>query len=249
MGNIVSFVNDLLNGQNYREYRDRIGQVSIDSLNRLFINLRDKRQSYRENKELGDTQQSSLDERLFISISRNILEKIESLILTFSNNLNESVQVKDNETQNTIVNNNDKQTAVKNKNDLIFISYAREDFDYANRLYIDLKNGELNPWLDKEELLPGQNWDKEIKKAVKKCRFFLPMFSSRSVEKRGYVQREFRLGIDTLEEIPEDQIFIIPIRIDDCQIPFEKLSKIQYQDLFPDWNRGLQRIIKSIGKK
>ena len=132
------------------------------------------------------------------------------------------------------------------KKDIIFISYSREDFEYANRLYNELKNIGLNPWLDKEDLLPGQNWDKEIKKAIKKCRFFLPLFSSQSVEKRGYVQREFRIGIDTLEEIPEDQIFIIPMRIDECQIPFEKLAKIQYLDLFPDWNNSIQKIIKVI---
>jgi hypothetical protein len=88
--------------------------------------------------------------------------------------------------------------------------------------------------------------DREIKKAVKKCRFFLPMFSSQSLAKRGDIQREFRLGIETLEEIPEDQIFIIPIRIDDCQIPFDKLSKIHYQDMFPDWDKGLQKIIQVI---
>lgn len=32
----------------------------------------------------------------------------------------------------------------------IFISYAREDVEAARRLYRDLKNAELNPWLDEE---------------------------------------------------------------------------------------------------
>ena len=131
-------------------------------------------------------------------------------------------------------------------NSSVFISYAREDSEYANRLYNDLKNAGLNPWLDKEELLPGQNWDKEIKKAVKNSKFFLPIFSSTSVAKRGYIQREFRLAIDAADEIPEGQIFIIPIRIDECKIPFDKLSKIQYQDMFPEWNKGLQRIIRAL---
>jgi plastocyanin len=94
--------------------------------------------------------------------------------------------------------------------------------------------------------LPGQNWNKEIKKAVKNSQFFLPLFSSTSTIKRGYVQREIKLGIDTAKEIPEGQIFIIPIRMDDCKIPFEELLSIQYQDMFPNWNKGVGRIIKTI---
>ncbi len=143
-------------------------------------------------------------------------------------------------------NKNEKPADTTNKNDLIFISYAREDSQYANRLYNDLKNAGLNPWLDKEELSPGQNGDKEIKKAIKNSKFFLPLFSSTSVAKRGYIQKEFRLAIDTADEIPEGQIFIIPIRIDECQVPFDKLSNIQYQDMFPQWNKGLQRIIRAL---
>jgi hypothetical protein len=246
---LFSFVNELLNGQRYRAQREKIGQVNIDSLNNLLINLRDKKQSYDESKDIGNTQQARIDERLFVSISRNILEKLESLNVFFKDNENGSIKIINsinNEKINAQINKKEIQTDANQKNDLIFISYAREDFDYAIRLYNDLKNAGLKPWFDKEELLPGQNWDREIKRAVRNCRFFLPMFSSRSVEKRGYIQREFRLGIETLEEIPEDQIFIIPIRIDECQIPFDKLSKIQYQDMFPDWDRGFQKIIKVI---
>ncbi len=66
----------------------------------------------------------------------------------------------------------------------------------------------MDPWFDKENILPGQNWEIEIRKAIKNSKFFLPLFSSRSVEKRSYIQREYRLGIDTFDEIPEYQIFI-----------------------------------------
>jgi hypothetical protein len=246
---LFPFVNELLNGQNYGTQRKHIGELNINSLSNLLINLRDKKQSYNENKDLGNAPQARIDEILFISISRDILEKLESLNMSFQDNKNNSIQIinsRNNEQSNAQIDKKEIQTDTNQKNDLIFISYAKEDYEYAIRLYDGFKNSGLNPWLDKEDLLPGQKWDTEIKKTVKKCKFFLPMFSSRSVEKRGYIQREFRLGIDTLEEMPEDRVFIIPIRIDDCQIPFDKLSKIQYQDMFPDWNRGFQRIIKVI---
>jgi len=76
--------------------------------------------------------------------------------------------------------------------DRIFISYAREDSEAAFRLYEDLKRAGLRPWLDKEDLLPGQTWDLEIRRAVKKSKYFIALFSSTSVQKRGYVHKEYR---------------------------------------------------------
>jgi TIR domain len=128
----------------------------------------------------------------------------------------------------------------------VFISYAREDSDAAKRLYEDLKNAGLTPWLDKESLIAGQNWKIAINKAIKKSRYFIPIFSSISVEKRGYVQKEFRYALNVFDEFPESQIFVIPVRLDDCEIPYEKLKDIEYVDLFPDWNKGLQRIVQAM---
>ena len=54
------------------------------------------------------------------------------------------------------------------------------------------------------------------------------------------------MGIETAEEVPDGQLFIIPLRLDDCPVLSEKLSKYQYQDMFPDWTFAVERIIKSI---
>jgi hypothetical protein len=58
----------------------------------------------------------------------------------------------------------------------------------------------------------------------------LIFFSKHSVAKQGYIQREFRLALDTLEEMPSDAIHTIPIRLDGCQIP-EQLRPLQWSDL------------------
>ena len=130
----------------------------------------------------------------------------------------------------------------------IFISYASEDGEKANKLYKGLKNSDLpiEPWLDKENILPGQDYDIEIKKNIKESDFFIPLFSSTSVEKRGYIQREFKDAIDTLRDIAPGDIFVIPIRLDECEIKYEELRELQRQDLFPEWDEGLARILKSI---
>jgi len=61
----------------------------------------------------------------------------------------------------------------KRQGKLVFISYAKEDSDAARRIYNDLRVAGLNPWLDKESLLPGQNWEIEIRKAIKSSRYFI----------------------------------------------------------------------------
>ena len=128
----------------------------------------------------------------------------------------------------------------------IFISYARQDSDAARKLYNDLTSKtDLKPWLDKEDLLPGQSWDLEIRKAIKNSRYFIALFSSTSVSKRGYVQKEFRKAIDTFDEFPEGEIFAIPVRLDDCEIPYESFRKIERVDLFPDWNEGVERLLRT----
>lgn len=128
----------------------------------------------------------------------------------------------------------------------IFISYAREDVAVAKKLYGDLKRAGADPWLDSENLLPGQDWELEIRKAVRECSYFLAIISVHSVEKQGYVQKEIRLALDVLDELPPGKVFVIPARLDDSKPAHEKLSKIHWVDLFPSYDDGLSKIKRSI---
>ena len=103
----------------------------------------------------------------------------------------------------------------------------------------------MDPWLDKECLIPGQNWKISIKNAIKNSRYFIPLFSSISVAKRGYVHKEFKYALDVFDEFPESEIFVIPARLDNCEIPYDKLKDIEYVDLFPRWEDGIRRIIQA----
>jgi len=125
----------------------------------------------------------------------------------------------------------------------IFLSYAHEDYNYAKRLY-DFFNAipAVDVWFDKECILPGQKWELEIRKAIRASRFFLLLLSKRSTEKKGFYQREIREALKVLEEFPDNEIFLVPVRLDDCEPHFEQLRALQYIDLLPDWNNGIHRI-------
>ena len=113
------------------------------------------------------------------------------------------------------------------------------------KLYSDLKDVGLEPWLDKESLLPGQNWKISIKNAIESSRYFIPLFSSNSVEGRGYVLRELRAALDILQEFPSNDIFIIPTRLDNCKVYDDRINELHIADLFPDWKVGIKKILQS----
>jgi len=128
----------------------------------------------------------------------------------------------------------------------VFLSYAKEDQEIAKKLYDDLHKVGINAWLDSENLVAGENWAVTITEAIKESSFFLPLLSSKTITKRGFVQKELRIALDILDEIPSEDIFIIPIRLDNCDIPYEKLSSIQWVDLFPSYETGFSKILKAL---
>lgn len=129
----------------------------------------------------------------------------------------------------------------------IFISYAKEDYEKALRLYNELcKQEGVNPWIDKKSILPGEKWKVAISNAIRQSRFFIALLSSNSVDKVGYGQKELKEGLEILDKYPESKIFIIPIRLDNCEVSDSRLKEIQYVDFFPNWSEGLAKLLETI---
>ncbi len=113
----------------------------------------------------------------------------------------------------------------------VFLSYAKEDNTKVSRIYNRLKKDNLKPWIDDHSLQPGSDWDRVIRKTIRNCHFFAVFISSNSINKRGYIQKEISEALDVVEELPEGRVFIIPIRLEDCEIP-DRLRKWQWVDIF-----------------
>jgi TIR domain-containing protein len=128
----------------------------------------------------------------------------------------------------------------------VFVAYVAEDLEPARRLCDSLRAGGYSPWLDKEQLLPGQNWPRAIERAIEASDVFVACFSSRSLLKRGQFQTELRYALDCARQLPLDEVFLIPVRLERCRIPEGILNHVQYADLFPDWERGIRRLLRTI---
>ncbi|MCO6450002.1 MAG: toll/interleukin-1 receptor domain-containing protein [Caldilineales bacterium] len=130
----------------------------------------------------------------------------------------------------------------------LFLCHASQDKPIVRELHERLlAEGWIDSWLDDEKLLPGQDWAMEIEKAVELADAVIVCFSNQSVTKEGFIQRELRYVLDIALEKPEERIFIIPLRLDDCQPP-RRLRNWQYADFFPQNNReqGYQKLLSSI---
>jgi len=64
--------------------------------------------------------------------------------------------------------------------------------------------------------------------------------------RKAYVQKELRMALDILDEIPRTGIFILPVRLDECQPDHERLRRIHWGELFPCYETGLSQILRTI---
>ena len=46
--------------------------------------------------------------------------------------------------------------------------------------------------------------------------------------------------------MPLEDNFVIPVRLEECNVPRRIRSEIQYVDLFPEWKTGADKIVKAI---
>lgn len=128
----------------------------------------------------------------------------------------------------------------------VFIAYAREDLPVVRRLCEALRGRGCLPWIDKDQLLPGQNWPRAIERAISTSDAFVACLSPRSLGKRGQFQSELRYALDCARHLPFDQVFVIPARLEPCTVPSQIADATQYVDLYPDWERGVRRIERAV---
>jgi hypothetical protein len=131
----------------------------------------------------------------------------------------------------------------------VFIAYCKEDEELATRLCEDLNRAGFSPWMDVRKLLAGQNWPRAIEAAIEVSDFFVACFSGKSVRKKGGFQSEIRYALDCARQVPLDEIYIVPVRLDECPVPRTIQHELQYIDLFPDWDSGMERLLTMLRRE
>lgn len=130
----------------------------------------------------------------------------------------------------------------------VFLCHSSDDKPTVRELYHRLDSeGWIDAWLDEKKLYPGQDWNYEIEQAVEEADVILVCLTKNSVTKEGYVQRELRIILDFADYKPEGTLYIIPVRLEECEPP-KRIRRWQYADYFPEGHRKIayQRLLESL---
>ena len=125
----------------------------------------------------------------------------------------------------------------------VFLCHASTDKPKVRNLYRYLKRRGINPWFDEEHLVGGQDWQVEIPKALATSDAIIICLTKNSVDKEGYIQKEIKFALDKALEMPEGRIFLIPVKFEECEVPFT-LSRYQWVDLTVD--SGYAKMMKAL---
>ncbi len=129
----------------------------------------------------------------------------------------------------------------------IFLGYEREDLAKVETLYNKLEGAGYKPWMDKKDIHGGERWKLSVQRAVQESNFFLACVSKNTLDEKGYLKNEIKFALDRLEELKATDIYLIPVRLEQVELP-EPLSDFQSVDLFEKdgWSR-LGKAIESQG--
>jgi hypothetical protein len=127
----------------------------------------------------------------------------------------------------------------------LFLSYARADAEKVEPIYNKLRESGYTPWMDTKDILPGERWETKINQTIRRADFFLAFLSGSSVDRRGVLRKEVRLALDKWREMLEEDIYLIPIKLEPHEMP-EELAGFQALDAFaPGWWDRLVLAIKA----
>ena len=129
----------------------------------------------------------------------------------------------------------------------VFLIHAHSDRETVHKLYQRMVKDGINVWLDAERLQPGQDWQNEIRNALLKCEVVLVCLARGFDKQHGYRHEELKLALDKASFVPDDRVFIIPVRLEECEVP-ESLNHLHRVDVFkPGGYKKLLSVLQETG--
>jgi len=97
----------------------------------------------------------------------------------------------------------------------VFLSYASQDAEAAQKIAEALRAGGIEVFLDQSGLRGGDAWDRQIRKQIHDCALFIPLISQHSQERlEGYFRLEWKLAVDRSHRMAAERSFIVPVVVD-----------------------------------
>jgi len=104
--------------------------------------------------------------------------------------------------------------------------------------------------MDQRDIMGGEIWKRAIEQGIHHSPIFIACLSQHSVRKRGVIQKEIKQALEIAEGMLPEDISIIPLRLEECEMP-ERLKDFQAVDFYePDgWERLLTALQEAIERR
>lgn len=127
----------------------------------------------------------------------------------------------------------------------VFLSHNSKDKPFVRKLAKRLGQQDVSVWLDEAQINIGDSLIKKISEAISQMDYVIAVLSKNSV-KSNWVQKELNLAMS--KEINEDRIVVLPIVIDNCELPDYLKDKL-YGDFTNSeyFEESFKKILRAIG--
>jgi predicted nucleotide-binding protein len=120
----------------------------------------------------------------------------------------------------------------------VFISYSQKDSNTAKQIYHELREHDLNIWIDVEQIAPGDHIASEISKGLTASDYYVLLISENSKVSR-WVQRELSLAFKLSQKT---KLTIVPLLLQNVEVPFE-LQGLLYIDFRKSVAEGIDKLV------
>jgi adenylate cyclase len=97
----------------------------------------------------------------------------------------------------------------------VFLSYASQDAEAAQKIAEALRDGGIEVFLDQSELRGGDVWDQKIRREIRDCALFIPVISANTTSRHeGYFRLEWDLADQRSHMMARNRVFVVPVCLD-----------------------------------
>ena len=127
----------------------------------------------------------------------------------------------------------------------VFISHSHQDKKFVSELANRLLEDNVQVWTDEKDLAIGDNIAEKISNAISKTDYFIVVLSKSSVNSNWV---GFELSATRLNEISKNKNIILPVLIEDCEIPSFLIDRV-YADFRYSFDEGYDKLLKALKAK
>jgi len=130
----------------------------------------------------------------------------------------------------------------ESKRRVAFLSHSSRDKPFARQLAADLASNGVEVWLDEQRIRVGESIPEKVAQGLAESDYFLIVISKNSIESE-WVKKELNSAL--VEEVRRRRTHILPIKIDNVQVPTIIHDK-KYADFSSSYKVGLADLVAAM---